>query len=137
MATVVSLDFFLKSKAQVIKLMLCDVKENHKALAPIIDTIITLERLGLPFRGHCDDSKYHSEVVEYSTGAAGNFLEFLQFRVRGGNKVLEQHLKTCSKNGSYISKTSQNNLISCCGQFITKLVFQKYKRESIFFNISR
>ena len=108
--------------------LLCDrkykheVEENRKVLAPIIDTIVTLGRLGLPFRGHRDDSKYHHKVGEYSTGGIGNFVEFLHFRVRGGDKVLEQHLKTYSKNASYISKTLQNELISCCGQFITELV---------------
>ena len=82
--------------------LLCDrkykheVEENRKILVPIIDTIVTLGRLGLPFRGHRDDSKYHPKVGEYSTGGVGNFVEFLQFRVRGGDKVLEQHLKTCN-----------------------------------------
>ena len=79
--------------------LLCDkkykheVEENRKVLAPIIDTIVTLGRLGLPFRGHRDDSKYHPKVGEYSTGGVGNFVEFQQFRARGGDKVLEQHLK--------------------------------------------
>ena len=91
-------------------------------------------RLGLPFRGHRDDSKYHPKVGEYSTGGVGNFVEFLQFRVRGGDKVLEQHLKSCNKNAIYISKTSQNDLISCCGQFITELVNRKIK-ENHFFSI--
>ena len=81
---------FLKSKAQVIQLI-CYTKENinvrlKKVLAPIIDTIITLGRLFLPFRGHRDDSKYHPKVGEYSTGGVSNFVEFLQFRVRGGDK---------------------------------------------------
>ena len=48
--------------------------------------------------------------------------------------MLEQHLKTCSKNASYISKTSQNDLISCCGKFITKLVVRKIT-ENQFFSI--
>ena len=76
-------------------------------------------RLGLPFRGHRDDSKYHPKVGEYSAGGVGNFAEFLQFRVRGGDKVLEQHLKNCGKN----------DLISCCGQFITELVARKIKEH--------
>ena len=91
-------------------------------------------RLGLPFRGDRDDSKYHPKVGEYSTGGFGNFVEFLQFRVTGGDKVLDPHLKNCSKNVSYISKTSQNDLISCCGQFITDLVVRKIK-ENHFFSI--
>ena len=120
--------------------LLCDrkykheVEENCRVLVPIIDIIVTLVRLGLPFRGYCDDSKYHLKVGEYSTGGIGNLVEFLQLRIRGGDKVLEQHLKTCSKNASYISKTSQNDLISCCGKFITELVVRKIK-ESQFFSI--
>ena len=108
-----------------------------EVLAPIIDTIITLGRLGLPSCGHRDDSKYRPKVGEYSTGRVSNFVEFLQFRVRGGDKVLEQHLKNCSKNASYISKTSQNDLISCCGQFTTESVVQKTKENHFFFNINR
>ena len=52
--------------------------------------------------------------------------------VRGGDKVLEQHLKTCSKNASCISKTSQNDLISYCGQFITELNARKIKENQCF-----
>ena len=89
-------------------------------------------RLGLPFRGYRDDSKHHPKVGEYSTGGVGNFVKFLQFRVRGGDKVLEQHFKTCSKNAIYISKISQNDLISCCGQFITELVVRKIKENQFF-----
>ena len=95
-----------------------EVAENCKVLAKIIDTIITLGRLGLPFHGHCDDLNYHPKVGEYSAGRVGNFVEFLQFKVKGGDKVLEQHLKNCGKNASYISKTSQNGLISCCGYLL-------------------
>ena len=70
-----------------------EVEENCKVLDPIIDTNDTLGRLGLPFHRHCDDSKYHPKVGEYSTGGVCNFAEFLRFRVRDGNKVLERHLK--------------------------------------------
>ena len=45
-------------------------------------------RLGLPFRGHREDSNYHPQIGEHSTGGVGNFVESLQFRVRGGDKVL-------------------------------------------------
>ena len=89
-------------------------------------------RLGLLFCGQRDDSKYHPKVGEYSTAGVGNFVEFLQFRVGGRDKVLEQHLRNCSKNAIYISKTSQNDLISCCGQFITELVVIKIKENQFF-----
>ena len=64
----------------------------------------------------------------------GNFVVFLQFRLRGGDKLLEQRLKNCSKNGNDISTTSQNYLISCCGQFITEIVVREIK-ENHFFSI--
>ena len=43
--------------------------------------------------------------------------------------MLEQYLKTCSKGLSNTSITSQNDLISCCGQFITELVVRKIKKN--------
>ena len=87
-----------------------EVQKNRSKLKPIVDTIILLGRLGLPFRRHRDDSQYHSNVGEYSSGGVGNFIECLGYRVRGSDTELENHLKTCSENASYISKTSQNEL---------------------------
>ena len=37
-------------------------------LVPITDTIVTLGKLGLLFREHRDDSKYHPMVGDYTTG---------------------------------------------------------------------
>ena len=87
-----------------------EVVENRKKLAPVVDTVIYCARSGLPLRGPRDGSKYHPEVGSYSSGGVGKFIEALNFRVRGGDKVLEEHLKTCRKNRTYISKTSQNKL---------------------------
>ena len=64
--------------------MLCDrkykheIEENSKVLVPIIDTIITLGRLGLPFRGHRDDSKYRPKVGKYSTDGVSNYSSTVQ-----------------------------------------------------------
>ena len=69
-----------------------EVEENRKKLAPIIDTVILLGRLGLAFRGHRDDSQSHPNVGEYSSGGVRNFVEVLNYRVRGGDSVLENHL---------------------------------------------
>ena len=64
----------------------------------------------------------------------GNFIECLGYRVRVGDIELENHLKTCSKNANYISKTSQNVLIYCCGKFIKDALIKDIK-ESLFFSI--
>ena len=66
-----------------------EVNENRKILRSIIDTIIFLGRQGLALRGHRDDLQYHPEVR-----GVGNFIELLNYRVRGRDKDLEKHLET-------------------------------------------
>ena len=83
-------------------------------------------------RGHRDDSKYHPQVGSYSQGGVGNFVELLNFRVRSGDTVLEEHLKNCPKNASYISNSTQNNLIKSCGQVITDKIVDEVKRNRFF-----
>ena len=74
----------------------CDkeVQKNCNKLKPIIDTVILLRRLVLPFKGHRDDSQYHPNVAEYSNGGVGSFIECLSYRVQGGDTELENHSKT-------------------------------------------
>ena len=109
-----------------------EIEENRKKLAPIVDTVVFCGRLGLPLRGHRDDAKYHLEVGNYSMGGVGNFVESLNFRVRAGDEVLEEHLKTCGKNQSYISKTSQNKIIKCCGQVISEAIIKDIKSSKFY-----
>ena len=90
--------------------------------------------LGLPFRGHRDNSQYHPTVEEYSRGDVGDFTKCLGYRVSDGDTELENHLKTSCKNACYISKTSRNELIYCCGKFI-KDALTKAIEESNFFSI--
>ena len=108
------------------------VAENRKKLIPIVDTIKLCGRLCLPLRGHRDDSKYHPEVGSYSSGGVGNFVELLNFRARAGDKVLEDHLKNCGKNSSYISKNIQNDLIMYCGQVISDAIITDVKKSKFF-----
>ena len=129
----------LKVSGEEIEVMLTkssekELQKNRNKLKPTVDIITLLGRLGLPFRGHRDDSQYHRNFGEYSSGDVGNFVECLGYRVRGGDTELENHLKTCSRNASYISKTSQNELIYCCGKLITDILIKDIK-ESKFFSI--
>ncbi|XP_028418971.1 uncharacterized protein LOC114544578 [Dendronephthya gigantea] len=122
----------MSGKAQPIELILDtnlkkEIEDNRKKLAPIVDSVIFCGRLGLPLRGHRDDSKYHPDVGSYSTERVGNFIESLNFRVRAGDRVLEDHLKNCGKNKTYISKTSQNKIIKCVGQVISEQIIQDIK----------
>ena len=78
------------------------VAENRKKLVPIVHAIIYSGRPGHALRGHCDDSQYHGEVGEFSSGRVENFIELLNFRVQGGDTALADHLRNCPKNASYI-----------------------------------
>ena len=80
----------LKGSGEEIEVMLTknsdkEVQKNRNKLKPIVDTVILLGRLGLPFRGHRDDSQYHLNVGEYPSGGVGNFIKCLGYRVRGGD----------------------------------------------------
>ena len=74
--------------------LLCDTKytyeveENRKILASIIDINYYVGKPWFTF------------IIqrEYSISGFGNFVEFLQFRLRVGDKVLQQHFKNCSEN---------------------------------------
>ena len=108
------------------------IKENRSKLKPIIETVIFLGRNGLPFRGHRDTSQYHPETGTYGEERVGLFIECLSLRVKAGDTVLENHLKTCAKNASYVSKTTQNDLIKCCGDVILKRLAADIKNARYF-----
>ena len=50
------------------------------------------------------------------------------------SSLVRHTLKTCSKNHSYISKTSRNKIIKCCGQVISEVIIKDIK-SSMFFCI--
>ncbi len=54
-----------------------EIEENRNKLASIADAVLYCGCLGLPR----DDSKYHPEVGQYSTGGVGNFIETLNLKV--------------------------------------------------------
>ncbi|XP_065658564.1 52 kDa repressor of the inhibitor of the protein kinase-like [Hydra vulgaris] len=114
------------------KIVHSQISKNRQLLQPIIETIILCGRLGLSLRGHRDDSEFHPENGEFSNHTVGNFIELLHFRVKAGDKVLEDHLKYHQQNASYISKTSQNQLVRCCGEVITDTIIAEIKNSKYF-----
>ncbi|KAF0764068.1 52 kDa repressor of the inhibitor of the protein kinase-like, partial [Aphis craccivora] len=87
-----------------------EIEENRKKLVPIVNTIFLCGRQNFPLRGHRDDG----DLIPNSVNNEGNFTELLKFRVDAGDDVLKNHLQNCPKNASFISKTTQNDLIDCC-----------------------
>ena len=109
------------------------IKKNNRILLSIIDLLKTAGRMGIPLRGHRDNSQYHPEVGEPATHAGvGNFVELLNFAVRQGNKDLEDHLKNCSSRETYIFKTTQNNLLPCFYDLMTETIINKVKHANFF-----
>ena len=82
----------------------------------------------IPLRGHRDDS----QCLMIDDNNPGNFQKLLEFRIDAGDKVLETHLSTAPRNATYRSKTIQNELISCCGDYIVNKIFQNIKQVGFF-----
>ena len=47
----------------------------------------------------------------------GNSKALVQLRIDAGDLALKSHLETCSKRSTYMSKTTQNELLACVGEF--------------------
>lgn len=110
---------------QVSNHRLLQVTENRNRLLPIVESIMFLGRQGIPLRGHRDDGMLIDSSQEASPIAnEGNFRELLRFRVSSGDKELEKHLVSTSSRATYISKTTQNELIKCCGEEILARIIQ-------------
>ena len=119
----------IKTKTTVVKQLDSarnrQANENRKRLLPIVKTIIFCGRQNIPLRGHRDDGALKQDGDDSSvvSSASGNFRALLQFRVEAGDKDLENHLKTAAQNATYISKTTQNQLIDAASkEIIDKIV---------------
>ena len=101
-------------------------------MTSIVDTVVLCGRTGCALRGHRDDSQYYPPIGEYSKVGVGNFIEFLNFAVRRGDSSLKKHLTSSPKNATYISKNSQNEIISCFGKVITSEIISSIKAAKFF-----
>ena len=92
-------------------------KQDREKLVPIIKTITLCGRTGIALRGHRDDGLLEFDPLnpDKSITEQCKFRALLAFRVDAGDTILQQHLLTAKKNATYISKTTQNELINICG----------------------
>ena len=65
--------------------------------------------------GHRDD---HTCLEDVPHANPGNFITLFNFRIKSGDPVLPDHLKSCGRNASFTSKTIQNEVIAICGKII-------------------
>uniref|UniRef100_A0ABD2W917 DUF4371 domain-containing protein n=1 Tax=Trichogramma kaykai TaxID=54128 RepID=A0ABD2W917_9HYME len=106
------------------------VTENRKRLTPIIESVIFLGKQNIPFRGHRDDGP----VLNETEVNEGNFRELLRLRVKSGDLNLKKHLENSSARATYVSKTTQNQLIHFCGEEILSTIITRIN-DAKYYNI--
>jgi hypothetical protein len=104
-----------------------EVEGNRALLVPIVDTILTCARQNMAFRGHRGESGSVSADGLEPVGNDGNFRALLRYRIRGGDTVLQAHVRTAAKNATYQSPDIQNELISAAGDLVKESVLRRIK----------
>ncbi|XP_063800287.1 52 kDa repressor of the inhibitor of the protein kinase-like [Pseudophryne corroboree] len=108
------------------------IESNRQKLIPIIKTILFCGMNNIPLRGHRDDGSIFTEDSDDKSVTKGNFKALLRFRIDAGDKILESHLQTAGKNSTFISKTTQNDLITCCGEILQTKIVDKMKMSKFY-----
>ena len=55
----------------------------------------------------------------------------INFLIYAGDKIFENHLNSCSKTATYISKTAQNELLLCIKDFSQSKIVKEVKNQSM------
>ena len=100
------------------------VEQSRRKLHSIVDTIVTLARQNLPLRGHRDSGPVPMEQPAYNDG---NFREFLRFRVRAGDTVLQNHLLSGAGNAQYTSPEVQNSILDTAFNLVQEKILSNVR----------
>lgn len=103
--------------------------KNRKILDRILEAIVFLGRRGLPMRAHRDSGSLCPNDICFDEG---NFRALLQLMISCGDDILKQHVETCKKNASYISWSSQNDLIQAIGVVLTEDIVVEVNKSRFF-----
>ena len=104
------------------------VKTNRSILTVIIKSIEFCGRNGIAVRGHRDNDALTSSDISKKLG---NLRSLINFRIGAGDKILENHLNSCSETATCISKTTQNELLLCIKDFTHSKIVNEVKNKSI------
>jgi len=109
--------------------------ENRRRLAPVVKTILFCARQNIAFRGHRDDGNLmHDEDARDMSVVRkdGNFRALLKFCIDAGDETLRQHLESSASNATYISKTTQNELIKAAGDVVRQKILDRVAAARFF-----
>ena len=62
----------------------------------------------------------------------GNFQELLELRLEGDNRTRTEHFQNTPRNLTDRSKTTQNEVINCCGEYIRNKIMAEVKEATFF-----
>lgn len=108
------------------------IADNRERLKPIVETVLLCGRQNIPLRGHRDDGNINGQENDSLVHNDGNFRALLRFRVSAGDSKLKDHLEKASKNATYISKTTQNELVIAAGSVIRDQILGKVSKAQFF-----
>ena len=100
------------------------VAKNQQILKAILKTIVLCGRQNIALREHNESSK--------SGHNPGNFRVLLEFHVDAGDTLLGDHFSHAPKNAQYNSPEVQNDLITCCGEWIQRKLIQEVLKARYF-----
>ena len=104
------------------------IKKTRGAIAPIVDTLKLSGCQNIPLRSHRDSTKNNPKVRKKRSNS-GNFVELLIYRVRRGDRNLENHLQNAPRNAKYTSPDIQNELIEYYRYLIVKQLVGEFKES--------
>ncbi|XP_067620086.1 zinc finger MYM-type protein 1-like [Eurosta solidaginis] len=106
-------------------------KENYERLKHIVKTIVLCGRQGNALRGHRDDGPLfqewpnaNNEADERENFHEGNFRAILKYRAES-DEIFKENLLSMPKNATYLSKTTQNEIIEICHKLIRGKIVDK------------
>ena len=62
----------------------------------------------------------------------GKFKALIDFRIDAGDVIVEEFICSCKRNATYISKTSQNDLLQCMSQYIQAQIIADVKHSKYY-----
>jgi hypothetical protein len=104
-------------------------EKNKDALKRILKAIEFLGRTGMALRGHRDSGQLALGVNTYTEG---NFRALLQLMVDCGDVTLQVHIENAKKNATYLSPSSQNNIITAIFHTMRKDIVAEVKHARFF-----
>lgn len=93
-----------------------------------MDSIVFLGRQNIALRGHRDDGPLQVDSLINE----GNFRELLKSRIRCEDSELKNRLENSSSRATYISKSTQNEVIRCCGEEILSVIISRIQQAKFY-----